>query len=99
MRKPLKELLKDNVERTWTAVHQQAKEKIKDALFNTPVLQYFDLGIPVVIYTDSSPTGLSAMLPQKLSSRSPRCLSCVDGRRNLLPERESEKEAKSLQGR
>jgi len=46
MRKPLTELLKDNVERTcMDGCHQQAKEKIKDALFNTPVLQYFDLGI------------------------------------------------------
>ena len=51
LRKLLTELLKDDVEWTWTAVHQQAVEKIKDAVSNTPVLRYFDPSIPAVIQT------------------------------------------------
>jgi len=64
LRKPLTELLKDDVEWTWTAVHQQAVEKIKDAVSNTPVLRSFDPSIPSVIQTDASSTGLGAVLLQ-----------------------------------
>ena len=64
MRKPLAELLKDDVEWTWTPVHQQAVEKIKDAVSKTPVLRFFDPNVAAVIQTDSSSTGIGSVLLQ-----------------------------------
>jgi len=64
VRKPLSELLKDDVEWTWTPVHQQAVDDIKKAVASTPVLRFFDPDVPAVIQTDSSSTGLGAVLLQ-----------------------------------
>jgi len=64
MRKPLTELLKDDVEWMWTAVHQQAVERVKEAVSSTPVLRFFDPGIPAMIQTDASSTGIGAVLLQ-----------------------------------
>ena len=83
-RKPLTELLKDDVEWTWTAVHQQAVERIKHAVSSTPVLRFFDLSIPAIIQTD-----------RRVVYRSWRCspaeraagclrLSCANRRRNSV---------------
>ena len=48
MHKPLTKLLKDDVELTWTAVHQQAVD-IKNAAVSTPVLRFFDPNVQAII--------------------------------------------------
>jgi len=64
IRKPLTELLKDDVDWTWTGVHQQAVDHIKNVVSITPVLRFFDPSIPAIIQTDASLTGLGAVLLQ-----------------------------------
>jgi RNase H-like domain found in reverse transcriptase/Reverse transcriptase (RNA-dependent DNA polymerase)/Integrase zinc binding domain/Retroviral aspartyl protease len=64
MRRPLTELLKDDVEWNWTSTHQRAVDDIKKAVSSTPVLRYFDPTIPAVIQTDASSTGLGSVLLQ-----------------------------------
>ena len=64
MRKPLTALLKDDAEWTWTAVHQQAVDDIKNEVANTLVLRFFDPNIPATIQTDASSTDLGTALLQ-----------------------------------
>ena len=65
MTAPLRELLKRENEFHWDdAVHGAAVERIKTALSNAPVLQYYDVNKEVTIQADSSSTGLGSVLLQ-----------------------------------
>lgn len=48
----------------WTDVHQQAFEKLKRPLVDTPVLTTRKEGCKLKIYTDASGTGIGAVLQQ-----------------------------------
>ena len=61
---PLRELLKKNVPWCWAEKHDQALQKVRQALTNTPMLQYYDVSQPVVLQCDASQRGLGACLMQ-----------------------------------
>ena len=52
--KPLKPLLREEMEWTWDSSHQDAFDAIKEELSRTPVLAYFDWKEEHVIQTDAS---------------------------------------------
>ena len=60
--KPLKPLLREEMEWTWDSSHQDALHAIKEELSRTPVLVYFDRKAEHVIQTDASMKGLGAVL-------------------------------------
>ena len=64
--KPIRELLKKEVEFQWSFEQQKAFQNIKDtlAMDEGPVLKFFDVSKPVTISCDASPTGLGAVLLQ-----------------------------------
>ena len=62
--KPLRQLTKQSIQWQWNEEHQQAFDKIKAAVTQTPVLQYFDGKLPTTIQCDASQTGLGAVLMQ-----------------------------------
>ena len=63
--KPLTKLLYKNQEYIWTEDQQQAFEKLKEKLYNAPVLRYPDFDRPFRLYTDASNIALGAVLHQK----------------------------------
>lgn len=60
----LRQLLKKDIEWHWDSSHQQAFDHLKKCLTEVPVLQYFDVGKPVVLSVDSSKNGLGVCLLQ-----------------------------------
>ena len=62
--KPLRELMKKNVQFHWKQHHQHAFQKVKDALTSDTVMAYFDKSKQTELTTDASPWGLSAILSQ-----------------------------------
>ena len=61
----LRELTKKDVTWTWTERHQEAFERLKEALITAPTLAYFNQKQETEIYVDASPFGVSAILMQK----------------------------------
>ena len=62
---PLRNLLKKDVEFVWNEYHDEAFQKIKDVLTDSPVLAYFNPKLDVTLHVDVSKYGLGAMLLQK----------------------------------
>ncbi|KAI8438614.1 hypothetical protein MSG28_011052 [Choristoneura fumiferana] len=62
--KPLRELLKKEVEWHWTDLHENAWTLIKKCLSQTPVLQYYSMSKPITLSVDASKSGLGAVLLQ-----------------------------------
>ncbi|CAB4010198.1 Hypothetical predicted protein [Paramuricea clavata] len=64
--KPIRSLLKKEIEFQWSFEQQKAFQDIKDTLTKDegPVLKSFDVSKPVTISCDASPTGLRAVLLQ-----------------------------------
>ncbi|KFM57554.1 Transposon Ty3-I Gag-Pol polyprotein, partial [Stegodyphus mimosarum] len=60
----LRDLLKKHVVWNWNAVHEKTFRKLKNILVNKPVLQYYDINMPVVLSVDASQEGLGAVLLQ-----------------------------------
>ena len=48
----------------WEEAHQQAFQRLKSLVSQTPTLQFFDVNKPVTIQTDASQVGLGAVLLQ-----------------------------------
>ncbi len=61
---PLRQLTRQDVQWTWTAKHDDAQQKIKNAETQTPVLKYFNAKDKTTLQCDSSKSGLEAELMQ-----------------------------------
>ena len=62
---PLRNLLKKDVEFVWNESNDEAFQKIKDVLTDSPVLAYFNPKLDVTLQVDASKYGLGAMLLQE----------------------------------
>ena len=62
--KPMRQLLRKDVDFVWEQAQQTAFDKIKDVITKEPVLAYFDYNKPITIQTDSSKYGLGCVLLQ-----------------------------------
>ena len=62
--KPLTQLTRKDVDFEWNQDCQEAFEKLKSKLSNTPVLAYPDFTLPFILTTDASKIGLGAVLSQ-----------------------------------
>ena len=60
--KPMRDVLKDDVEFSWDKPQQDAFEKTKTLISNTPVLAYFDPQKKLVLEVDASKHGLGAAI-------------------------------------
>ena len=63
--KPLTRLTEKYVKFVWSSDCDQAFEKLKTCLVNTPILVYPDLTKPLILDTDASGVGIGAVLSQK----------------------------------
>jgi hypothetical protein len=61
---PMRNLTKKNVPMIWSRECQQAFDKIKTILTNPPILARPKRGVPFIVRTDASGTGLGAILAQ-----------------------------------
>ena len=61
---PMRQLLTKNAEFIWDQIQNDAFEKVKCVLTQTPVLAYFDPDKPVTIQSDASKSGLGSTLMQ-----------------------------------
>ncbi|XP_063046009.1 uncharacterized protein K02A2.6-like [Engraulis encrasicolus] len=62
---PLRELLRKDAAWHWSHQHTAALEKLKTALMQAPVLQFYDQSKPLAIQCDASKDGLGACLLQE----------------------------------
>jgi hypothetical protein len=62
--KPLRDLLKHDVEWVWDAASMQTFQAVKDLVISAPTLKLFDPAAPVTVSVDASPFGLGAVLLQ-----------------------------------
>jgi len=62
---PLWELLRKGVMWEWTAEHQTAFERVKDAILNAPILVHVQPGQPLILQTDASTIGIGGVLLQR----------------------------------
>ncbi|KAI2650666.1 Retrovirus-related Pol polyprotein from transposon 17.6 [Labeo rohita] len=61
---PLRQLLKQDSEFIWDAVHDRAFKQIQELITNHPVLTYFDPQMDLTLQVDTSKSGLGAVLLQ-----------------------------------
>lgn len=64
---PLQNLLRKDIQFSWSQDCQRAFTKAKNLLYSQPILAIFYLNAPTVIYTDASIDGIGAVLKQKQS--------------------------------
>ncbi|XP_011688911.1 PREDICTED: uncharacterized protein LOC105450661 [Wasmannia auropunctata] len=64
MSEPIRNLLKKDVEFSWSTKHEQAFKRLKEVLMKAPVLANFDINKEITIQTDASSKGLGACLLQ-----------------------------------
>ena len=69
---PLRALIRKNSQFSWTPEAQQPFDNIKQALTSDTVIAYFDKNKETELFTDASPTGLSAILSQKTPDKDDR---------------------------
>ena len=69
---PLRALIRKNSQFSWTPEAQQSFNNIKQALTSDTVIAYFDKNKETELFTDASPTGLSAILSQKTLDKDDR---------------------------
>ena len=61
---PLRLLLEKGTEWSFDKPQQQAFEKLKDLVTESPVLKFFDPSLPIKVTSDASQHGLGAILEQ-----------------------------------
>ena len=96
---PLRALIRKNSHFSWTQKEQQAFDSIKQALTSETVIAYFDKKKETELFTDASPTGLSAILSQKTPNKDDRKIISYVSRTLSDVERrysQSEKEALAI---
>ena len=62
--KPIRELLRGDVEFQWGESQEKAFQEVKDVLTKAPILAYYDVRKPVKVTCDASKCGLWAALLQ-----------------------------------
>ena len=62
---PLRQLTRPDIEWRWTSVHDEAFDKMKEAVAKAPVLRYFNPSEETTVQCDASSTGLGAALMQR----------------------------------
>ena len=69
--KPLRLLTHDDSKFVWSEIHQEALERSKALITESPTLQYYDSEKPVVLQVDASEDGLGGALLQEDSNNKP----------------------------
>ena len=62
---PLRQLTHEGTKFKWDSEHENAYQKIRHALTNSPVMSYFDIHKRTELSVDASPVGVSAILAQR----------------------------------
>ena len=62
--KPLQELTQKDTTWVWDHPQQEALEKLKQAVTNTPILRYYNISEEVTLQCDASQSGLGAAMMQ-----------------------------------
>ena len=94
---PLRELMKKSTHFHWTADHQHAFDKLKNALTTAPVMAYFDTNKETIITVDASPVGISAILAQEgLNSNDCRVVAYASRALSPVEKRYSQTEKEAL---
>ena len=65
MSKPIRDILKEDVEFRWGNVQEEAFLKLKERITSSHVLAYYDVNKPVTMSCDASKSGLGAVLIQE----------------------------------
>ena len=63
--KPMRDLLKENIEFIWDTPQQTALRKVKDAITSQPILAFFDPHKEITLEVDASKSGLGAAIFQE----------------------------------
>ena len=66
---PLNKLIGNNVKFVWTAVEEEAFQRLKWALIDAPMLTFPDYSVPFVIQTDACDEGIGAVLSQIIEKK------------------------------
>lgn len=69
---PLYKLLKQNTDFKWTEIMQESFDAVKRELCSDRIIVPFDPAKPLILATDASPTGISAVLSHKFPDDSER---------------------------
>ena len=81
LRSPLQGLIKKDSEYLWTGTHEQAFQKLKNAVCESTLLSYYDKSKPIFIEVDASGQGLGAVLLQgNVSNEELKQASQTDGK-------------------
>ena len=65
----MERLNKKNAKFEWKEIHQQAFDKLTNALSSAQCMAYFDTQKDTYITVDASPVGMSAILSQKTKEK------------------------------
>ena len=69
-------LLHKNATFKWTDECQQAFEKLREAMYTTPILAYADMNKPFILSCDASTTGIGFVLSQMDEQHGERPIAC-----------------------
>ena len=96
---PLQELTRKDVRFDWTPTHQEAFEKLINALSSAPCMSYFDKNKQTFVTVDASPVGISAILSQKSKNsdmNSQKIIACPSRALSDTEKRYSQTEKEAL---
>ena len=65
MTKPIRDLLRKDVQFNWSSEHDEAFKKLKGLLSAAPVLAFYNVKKPVTVSCDASQFGLGTVLLQE----------------------------------